>query len=103
MHRIFCQSRCSRRFKSTFQANWWDTHVEHLQKAIQNTPDMPPLIVHYMMPEGQAEGTFELNDGNTRFEAYSRLGLTEAKVIVWITDRYEYDQFIERFGCYLSK
>ena len=82
---------------------WWETHVAHLQEAIQSDPDMPPLIVHYMIPEGQSEGIFELNDGNTRFEAYSRLGVTKANVIVWITDRYEYDQFTERYGHYLSK
>ena len=77
---------------------WWEAHVQRLQTAIQNDPDMPPLIVHYLIPEGKSEGEFELNDGNTRFEAYTRLGISEANAIVWITDRYEYEQFLERFG-----
>ena len=63
-------------------------------------PDISPLIVHYLIPEGGTEGEFELNDGNTRFEAYSRLGVEEAWVIVWITDRNKYEQFMQHYeGC----
>jgi len=82
-------------------ADWWKKHVQRLQTSIQNDPDMPPLIVHYLIPEGKTEGKFELNDGNTRWEAYTRLGITETNVIVWITDRYEYEQFCERYAQYL--
>lgn len=63
-------------------------------------PDIPPLIVHYLIPEGSTEGEFELNDGNTRFEAYRRLGVEEAWVIVWITDGDEREQFMARYGQY---
>ena len=82
-------------------ADWWKKHVQRLQTSIQNDPDMPPLIVHYLIPEGKTEGKFELNDGNTRWEAYTRLGITETNVIVWFTDRYEYEQFCERYAQYL--
>jgi len=34
--------------------------------------------VHYLIPEGEAEGKFELNDGNNWWEAYMRLGIQEA-------------------------
>lgn len=76
----------------------WENHVQQLMEAVSTVPDISPLIVHYLIPEGKTEGEFELNDGNTRFEAYSRLGVKEAWVIVWITDRDEYEQFLERYG-----
>jgi len=82
-------------------AKHWESKVQGLQTAIQNHRDLPPLIAHYLIPEGQTEGIFELNDGNHRWEAFNRLGITEVQVIVWITDQYEYDQFRERFGHYL--
>lgn len=80
----------------------WERNVQRLMEAIPQTSDMPPLIVHYLIPEGQTEGEFELNDGNNRWEAYTRLGIKEAHVIVWITDRYEYEQFMERYGTYVK-
>ena len=80
----------------------WESHVRQLMEVIPHEPDIPPLIVHYLIPEGKTEGEFELNDGNTRWEAYTRLGIKEAHVIIWITDRYEYDQFMERYGEYVK-
>ena len=85
------------------EAECWEQRVLRLQNAIQADPDMPPLIVHYLLPEGKTEGEFELNDGNTRWEAYTRLGITAANVIVWITDHYEYEQFCERYGQYSAE
>ena len=76
----------------------WENHVRQLMEVIARTPDVPPLIVHYLIPQGGTEGVFELNDGNTRWEACKRLGIEDAYVIVWITDRDEYDQFMERYG-----
>ena len=81
---------------------WWEEKVAMLQQAMQAWEDLPPLMVHYLIPEGKTEGEFELNDGNTRWEAYTRLGIKEAHVIVWITDRDEYEQFMERFGEYVK-
>lgn len=80
----------------------WERHVQQLMEVIPRDPDIPPLIVHYLIPEGETMGEFELNDGNNRWEAYTRLGIKEAHVIVWITDRYEYEQFMERFGEYVK-
>lgn len=80
----------------------WENHVAQIQGAVQQNADLPPLIVHYLIPEGKTEGEFELNDGNTRWEAYTRLGVETAHVIFWITDRYEYEQFMEKYGEYLQ-
>lgn len=79
----------------------WENHVRQLMEVIPREKDIPPLIVHYMIPEGESVGEFELNDGNNRWEAYTRLGVKEAYVIVWITDQDEYEQFMERYGQYL--
>lgn len=80
----------------------WEKRVQQLMEAVNRKKDLAPLIVHYLIPEGETEGTFELNDGNHRWEAYKRLGIREAHVIVWITDREEYDQFMERYGAYMK-
>ena len=55
--------------------------VLELMEVIKREPDLPPLIVHYGV-----DG-FELNDGNHRYEAYKRLGITEYYVIVWMTEK----------------
>ena len=46
---------------------------------------------------------FELNDGNHRLEAYRRMGITEAEVIVWITEEREYEMFSNKFASCLEK
>lgn len=74
---------------------WFEKHVKHLQDIIKTAEDMPPLIVHY------AEHEFELNDGNHRSEAYKRLGITEYPVIVWMTEKSEYEEFMQKYGHYL--
>lgn len=70
--------------------------VKELEKAISAENDMPPLIVHYV------NGEFELNDGNHRLEAYSRLSIDEHYVIVWITEKEEYADFMERYAKYME-
>lgn len=57
---------------------------------------MPPLIAHYV------EHDFELNDGNHRLEACSRLGIKEYPVILWITEEEEYKEFREKYPEYLK-
>lgn len=83
----------------------WDRHVAKLTQAILNDPDMPPLIVHYTCEEGK--DIFTVNDGNTRYEAYTRLGRNEANVILWITDMPErqddYGCFAERYPEYAKE
>ncbi|MBE5803485.1 MAG: hypothetical protein E7316_03135 [Clostridiales bacterium] len=80
----------------------WERGVRQMMEAIPQQPDLPPLIAHYLIPEGKTLGEFELNDGNHRWEAYKRLGIREAHVIVWITDREEYEQFMQRYGEYVK-
>ena len=72
--------------------DWWAVRVADLEKSIQNDPDMPPLIVHYV------NGEFELNDGNHRHKAYENLGIENAWVILWITEEAEKDDFLARYG-----
>ncbi len=80
--------------KFRIDAKWFALHVKELEKAIQENPDMPPLISHYV------EHGFEMNDGNHRLQAYKNLGFESINVIIWITEIEEYDEFIERFGEY---
>lgn len=75
---------------------WFHKHVDRLVDVLKKKEDMPPLIVHYV------DGEFELNDGNHRLEAYSRLGVTEYYVIIWITDKEEYEMFLSAYSQYLE-
>ena len=61
------------------------------------------MIVHYLIPYGESEGVFELNDGNHRLEAYRRMGIAETEVIVWITEEREYEMFSNKFVSCLEK
>ena len=81
--------------KYRVNAEWFEDHVRELENVIENTKDMPPLIVHYV------DGSFELNDGNHRHEAYKRKGIEEYFVIVWITEKEEYDEFVLKYSEYL--
>ena len=54
------------------------------------------MIVHYV------EGGFKLNDGNHRLEAYNRLGVEEYYVVVWITEKKEYVEFMEKYSNYME-
>ena len=78
---------------------WFEKHVTELMEAIKRELDMPPLIVHYLINE-QGKPAFELNDGNHRFEAYHRLGIEEAYVMVWITEKAECERFMKEYGTY---
>lgn len=88
--------------KYRVNGRWFEKHVSELEEVIQREKDMPPLIVHYLITDENTEGEFELNDGNHRFEAYKRLGIEEWYVIVWITEKYEYDLFRKKFSKYLN-
>ncbi len=73
----------------------FEKKVQELMEVIKRETDLPPLIVHYV------DGSFELNDGNHRYEAYQRLGITEYYVIVWITEKEEYSEFMEKYSKYM--
>lgn len=77
--------------KYQVNAEWFEKRVQSLMKALQSNDDMPPLIAHYV------DRGFELCDGNHRFEALTRLGVKEYPVIVWMTEKEEYDEFIDRY------
>lgn len=66
------------------------------RRAVRAGADIPPLIVQY------TKDGFELCDGNHRFEAYTRLGLNAAFVIVWMTEKEEYAAFMDRFAAYFE-
>ena len=72
--------------------DWWEYRIAELEKVIPEEHDLPPLIIHY------AEGGFELNDGNHRHKAYEDLGIDQVWAVIWITEKEELDDFIERFG-----
>ena len=84
--------------------DWFEIHVNQLMDAIKAGADLPPLIVHYWIPEGkvngatQALGEFEMNDGNHRLEAFKRLGVERYHIIFWCTEQHEFDQLMERYG-----
>lgn len=80
---------------------WFEEKVNRLMQAILTEPDMPPLIVHYLFSEKDGTPEFELNDGNGRFEAYKRLGVTHAPVIFWITEPAEKEAFLSEYGSFL--
>ena len=80
--------------KYKIDKDWWPIHVAALEDSIKKDPDMPPLIAHYV------EHGFEMNDGNTRLQAYKNLGVKEAYFIIWITEQEEYEEFISRYGNY---
>jgi len=82
--------------KWVIPAESFEKKVKELQKVISEIEDMPPFIVHYV------EGEFELNDGNHRLEAYSRLGVDEYYVIVWITEKEEYTEFMKKYSKYME-
>ncbi len=77
------------------KANFEDK-VNQLMQVITENEDMPPLIVSYV------DGHFELNDGNHRFEAYQRLGIEEYYVIVWITEKEDYAEFMDKYSGYME-
>lgn len=94
---LFC--RCcgpEENMKWRVPEDWFERKVGELQQVVAREADMPPLIVNYV------DGHFELNDGNHRFEAYKRLGVTEYYVIVWITERNDYEEFLTKYAVYLQ-
>ena len=98
-------SRCcgpEKNMKWRINEEWFEKHVSELSEVIKKEKDMPPLIVHFYMDEDKTDGAFELNDGNHRLEAYSRLGIEEYYVIIWITEKTEYELFMSKYSQYLE-
>ena len=77
--------------KYQVNAEWFEKRVQSLKKTLQSNDDMPPLIVHFV------DHGFELCDGNHRLEALTQLGMKEYPVIVWITEKDEYEEFVGKY------
>lgn len=73
----------------------FERRVANLEKAIELKEDLPPLIIQF------ANDEFELNDGNHRHEAYSRLGIKAIDVIIWITEKHDHDLFRSKYQEYI--
>ncbi len=58
--------------------------VTSMMASLINGWDMPPLIINY------DNGNFDLSDGNHRFEALTRLGITHYYIIFWTTNSDDY-------------
>lgn len=87
-------SRCcgpEENIKYQVNAEWFEKRVQSLKKILQSNDDMPPLIVHFV------DHDFELCDGNHRFEALTQLGVKEYPVIVWITEKDEFEEFVGKY------
>lgn len=87
-------SRCcgpEENIKYQVNAEWFEKRVQSLKKTLQANDDMPPLIVHFV------DHGFELCDGNHRFEALTQLVVKEYPVIVWITEKNEYEEFVGKY------
>lgn len=70
----------------------FEYNVKKIMERFQSGWDMPPLIINYH------HKIFELNDGNHRFEALKRLNVESYDVIIWTTDKRDYDDFLETYS-----
>jgi len=87
-------SRCcgpEENMKWRVNAEGFEKRVSNLMNVIKSEYDMPPILVNFV------ENTFVINDGNHRLEAYTRLGINEISVIIWITDKQDYEHFCLSF------
>ncbi len=74
----------------------FERRVGNLMRLIASKHDLPPLIIQFV------NGEFELNDGNHRYEAYHRLGISEVDVIIWITEKQDVDRFQSMYATYIQ-
>lgn len=63
--------------------------VESMTASIKSGWDIPPLIVNY------ENGEFDLSDGNHRYEALIRFGITHYYIIFWTTTMEDYKKLAE--------
>lgn len=73
----------------------FENNVEHWMDKIQYRKETPPLIINF------EKGEFEINCNNPLFEALKRFHVNEYSVIIWITERVDYDMFLEDYAVYL--
>jgi hypothetical protein len=78
MFRRICGPEDDMKYRTDPEA--FEYTVNNMVHSIEDGWDMPPLIVYY------GENSFELNDGNHRWEALSRFGRQYCHVIFWTTE-----------------
>lgn len=70
----------------------FEKNVKAIQKRLLTGWDMPPLIINY------ESNRFELTDGNHRYEALIRENISDYYIIIWVTEKEDYEHFIKRYG-----
>ena len=70
-------------------------NVYNIVEMFKNNWDMPPLIINY------SKGKFELNDGNHRYEALVQNKTLEYYIIIWITEKEDFEDFIIKYNEFL--
>ena len=66
--------------------------VKNWTARITDGKATPPLIIGYTV------GEFEINCDNPLFEALTCIGLESYPVIIWMTQRTDYDDFRKKYG-----
>lgn len=69
--------------------NRWVDKIKYDEKV-------PPLIISYF------DNTFEINCNSPLHEALVRMGIKEFPVIIWITQRKDYEDFKQNYGEYVK-
>lgn len=69
----------------------FERKVAALMSSISVGRDLPPIMVNF------ADGELTLNDGNHRFEAYSRLGMSKCYAIIWMSSERDVAEFEEKY------
>jgi hypothetical protein len=72
-------------------AGGFERKVAALMSAIASGNDLPPIMVNF------ANGELTLNDGNHRFEAYTRLGMQKCYAIIWMSSESDVAEFEEKY------
>lgn len=68
-------------------AEVFEEKVQNWTEHIQKKDMLPPIIIGY------ADSVFEINCNSPLFEALIRLKVEEFPMIIWITEREDYDDF----------
>lgn len=72
----------------------FEERVEKWTTDITANHPLPPIIVGY------ADESFEINCNSPLFEALKRLNVEEFPIIIWITERADYDDFRIKYKRY---
>ncbi|QVK19454.1 ParB N-terminal domain-containing protein [Mycoplasmatota bacterium] len=75
----------------------FERNVKAIQERYKKGWDMPPLIINYV------NKSFELTDGNHRYEALRRENIKDYYIIIWITEKEDYEHFINYYNSLTTK